>query len=135
MAKKKRRYERNKRCRSSSSSGHYDTHHLLWQRRKWKNGALKELRNYYYCMVDIPKDSLHKHIHSCVSYIPVPNETVAEQTLYQLKLLDKAGAITASDPIEKRLKLLIVLFHYVAEPTAEALKKQLDAVQSYSPSR
>ena len=42
------------------------------------------------------------------------------------------GAISDKDPFEKRLIVLIALFECVAQPTADALKKQLDLVREFN---
>lgn len=131
MAKKKARYKKRKTRKRLRTTNHYDRHHILWQRAKWNRGALRQLRDYYYCIIMLPKETLHKYIHSRVSQIPVPREIVTKDVLAHLDYLTNAGAISDNDSIEKRLKVLIALFECIEEPTATALKKQLIAVREY----
>lgn len=126
MAKKKHRHKRHK------NSSRLDKHHLLWLRSEWSSGEQKRLRNYYYCIIPLPKDSFHHHIHTRVSCIPLPKSVSAQYVFEHLKYLTLVGAIKDSDPIEKRLKLLINLFDYIEPATAAALYAQLKAVYEYN---
>lgn len=109
----------------------YDCHHLLWRRRDWSRGYAKALRNHWYCMIKIPRDTLHRLIHDEVLKIPVPSGLICRDTLAQLQLLEKANVIHDTDPIEKRLRVLICCLDTGDSPTAEALKRQLEVVENY----
>lgn len=128
MAKKRRRYLRYKRAWKSSAK---DNHHLFFIKKAWSQGVYAKLRTHHYCMVMIPKNTLHMYIHKYVLEVPVPGITAAEEALKQLKMLDSAGVLHDDDPIEKRLRLLAALFDCVAQPTANALYKQLDIVYRF----
>ena len=131
MSKLKRRYlKRRKNKPYGVSDSAKDRHHLLYQKRHYR-GILSELRNYEYCVVLIPKDSLHRLIHEYLGDIPAPKPVNAREALWQLKVLYRYGGIHDDDSIEERLKVLISLFECVEQPTADALKKQLSIVQSY----
>lgn len=108
-----------------------DKHHLLWQRRYWNNGYTKELRNYWYCVVDMPKDTLHPRIHESISHIPVPSGVSAREVLQSLRTLESYGIISENDCIVKRLAILIALFKFIEQPTVDALWKQLEVVRDY----
>lgn len=124
MAKKKRKKKRSSYpCNCGNNS-----HHLLWQRRLWNKGAVKTLRSYHYCIVDIPANTIHRKIHESIRAIPVPRQESAERVLWHLQYLEKFGGIKSNDSIEKRLKVLIALFECSEQPTADALKKQLSIV-------
>ena len=110
-----------------------DTHHLFWTRRAWSKGKARPLRDFWYCRIKIPRQGLHRHIHEEVCKIPVPDYYLCEDCLKQLQLLDKAHAIHEDDPIEKRLQILICCLDTGDSPTAEALKRQLEAVTTYKP--
>ncbi len=56
----------------------------------------------------------------------------AREALKHLEYLEKLGAISDKDPFEKRLTVLIALFEYASQPTADALKKQLDLVREFN---
>jgi hypothetical protein len=107
-----------------------DKHHLLFQRRHY-TGVLSELRHYPYCVVSIPKNTLHRRIHEYLGDIPAPRPIIAKQALDQLRMLERFGAISDNDDIEKRLTVLIALFECVEQPTADALKYQLSVVRKY----
>ena len=129
MAKKKLRYKRRKsKCVNIKSK---DRHHLCWQRRMWNRGALKELRNFHYCIIEIEKNKLHHHIHTQMSCIPAPKEIAAREALEQLRYLEGRGTISDADPIEKRLMLLAALFDCADQTTADAFRKQLDIVHKF----
>lgn len=127
MSKKKLRYKKHSKSHKKNISA-FDHHHLLWTRARWNGGALRELRLYWYCIILIPRDTLHRHIHANMCFIPVISQNSARYALNQLNMLDKAGALHEDDPIEKRLNLLAALFDYVEQETADALRKQLQIV-------
>ena len=131
MAKKKRKKKRRSsypRCSGNNS------HHLLWQRRKWNCGDVKVLRSYPYCVVDIPANTLHRAIHDGMKQIPPPSQDNARSVLWHLRFLEEYGGISDNDPIEKRLQVLIALFDCSEQPTADALKKQLKIVREFNKS-
>lgn len=115
-------------CRKVSPN---DTHHIMFTRRRWDTGAAKALREHYYAKALIPKDTLHKAIHAELAYVPVPRKVSIMFALNQLQLLEDYHAISADDSFEKKLKVLIALFECLDEPTAEALRQQLEIVQQY----
>lgn len=132
MSKKRRRYLKTKHRveKSAKSSRALDTHHLCYQKKNWKRTG-NYLRDFWYCRVDIPKNTLHKAIHRVVDNVPVPKAANARAALDQLIRLETYGAIHEWDPIEKRLSLLIALFDCVEQPTADAFRKQLQVVHEY----
>lgn len=138
MSKKKRRYLKlqKRAARRLSAAGGNDTHHLLYQRRNWRNEALTALRDYWYCKAEIPKNTLHRRIHGLVSDVPAPKATNARSALEQLRTLERYQVIHEEDSIERKLEVLIALFDYVEQATADALRKQLDIVHKfYQPSK
>lgn len=90
------------------------------------------LRRHHYCIVCIPKDTVHKHIHNSIPFIPPPREITAGSALEQLALLERFGGISQSDPIEKRLLVLAALFDCVDQATADAFRKQLEIVREFN---
>lgn len=133
MSKKKRRLK--KRIKQKNRKRHIslgkDCHHLLFQKRHWQGGLKGSLRLHWYCRVYIPRDTLHKEIHSLVKTVPVPKEESIKFALTHLEYLEKNGAIDDKDNIEKRLKVLIALFECADDQTADALKEQLEIVTSF----
>ena len=111
--------------------GENNRHHLLWQKKEWDHGNLKALRMHRYCVVNIPVQTLHRMIHEQIETIPVPTQANAEYVLEHILYLEKMGGIKNTDPIDKRLQILIALFNCMEQPTADALKKQLEIVREY----
>ena len=109
----------------------YDKHHIFFVRREWSCGNLNRLRLHKYCVVDIPKDTLHRYIHVNMEGIPAPRGQSASEALRHLGYLEGYGAISTDDPLEKRLAVLISLFECIEQPTADALKKQLQLVHDF----
>lgn len=135
MSKKKRRYNKRHKKRKNRRIEHpyvKDCHHILWQKNKWKQGSIHKLRDHYYCKIYIPRNTLHRYIHQNMAEIPVPRETDARTVLWHLNCLEKSGAVSNEDPLEKRLIVLIALFECIAQPTADALKEQLDLVREFN---
>ena len=89
------------------------------------------LRDYWYCKAEIPKNTLHRRIHSIVPNVPVPKAINARSALEQMKTLERYEVIHEEDSIERKLEVLIALFDYVEQPTADALKRQLDIVRKF----
>lgn len=109
-----------------------DTHHLCWPKYKWNRGTwAKKVRGLAYLHVRLPIDPTHSAIHAAIAEIPVPNEFTAKDVYHQLTSLLSKGALHDTDPPEMRLELLISLFDYEAQPTADALKKQLSVIRRY----
>ena len=133
MAKKKQRKRKTKR-KAPRITNAYDRHHLLWIARNWDRGALRELRYFHYCIVPLHRDTIHRFIHSRMCFIPPPAESSAKFVLQHLRNLEKCGAISDNDPIEKRLKVLAALFDCWEQPTADALRKQLRIVREFNES-
>ena len=128
MAKKKKK-RRSSYPRAGNSS---NSHHLLWQRRKWDRGDLRVLRSHPYCIVEIPANTLHRQIHEHLRQIPPPSQDNAKRVLWHLKYLQDRGGISDRDSLEKRLKVLIALFDCSEQPTADALRKQLEIVCEFN---
>ena len=134
MAKKKRRrYKRNKKARRINY-GVNDRHHLCWTRRSWGKGYTRSLRLHPYCVISLPRDTLHHYIHTKLRFIPVPKQSSAKFALAHLDLLEKIGAIHDTDSIEKRLKILAALFDCTDQPTADAFREQLRIVCKFKKS-
>ena len=133
MSKKKRRYTKYPKRRPSYAgmSGGKDTHHLCYQRKLWHGEALVALRDYWYCKAEVPKNTLHRRIHALVPIVPVPKAVNAKSALAQLRTLERYEVIHEEDTIERKLEVLIALFDYVEQPTADAFKKQLDVVRKF----
>lgn len=130
MSKAKRLKKRNRK-RHSISLHSTDRHHLLWERKLWDRGALRELRNYHYCIIEIPKNTLHKYIHANMNMIPTPSESSARYVLRELAKLEQEGRIHCDDSIRERLTTLIGLFSAIEPLTANALRKQLRLVYDF----
>lgn len=133
MAKKKKRYLRRnrKQRRLQAQRSAYDRHHLCFIKRRWSNGSIYALRQFHYCIMPIPRATLHRYIHENIAHIPVPSELGAKAALEQLRYLEKYGAISDDDPLEKRLNLLAALFDCIDQPTADGFRTQLNLVRKF----
>lgn len=109
-----------------------DSHHIFFTKTGWSSRPAHRLRTHWYCVVEIPRGTLHHKIHDKVRYVPVPRECNIIAALTQLDLLEYHEAIKPTDPLEKRLRVLISLFSVVEQPTADALEKQLEVVCEYN---
>ena len=109
----------------------YDSHHIFYTKRNWNVGYNKILRNFYYCRVSIPRDTLHHLIHTKVKSIPAPRGCNSRFVLDNLVLMTRFSTISEADSIEKRLAVLVALFDCLEPATTDALQAQLDVVRSY----
>ncbi len=123
MSKKSTRHKKRNWEKSS-----VDSHHIFYTKVSWTGAVPNKLRQHWYCIVDIPKSTLHHKIHEKVRYVPVPRVEAIRVALGQLDLLESYGAIRPDDDIEKRLHIFINIFSGPDKPTADALQKQLDVV-------
>lgn len=131
MSKERHYYKERGQAKSVCSTSSLDNHHLCFIRAWWGKGYVRELRQFHYCIMPIPKNTLHRFIHRNMSGVPVPKDYSAKQALEQLLMLEKANAIHDDDPIEKRLNLLVSLFDCIEQPTADGFRKQLELVRYY----
>ena len=101
-----------------------DKHHIFWYHKDYDRGWKKRLRDYWYCSIEIPRDTLHHIIHYEISHIPTPHSSNIKLVMEQLKSLEYHNAIHHSDTLDQRLNLLMSLFQYLEPATYEALLKQ-----------
>lgn len=113
-------------------SAKFNCHHLLWQGRHWKQGYAKLLREHPYFKVNIPKDTLHREIHSKIHDIPTPNGAECRKA-YELLLQDIASGKldVAKDSISKRLDFLIEIWENSCPATVAMLRWQKDAIAKF----
>lgn len=109
-----------------------DTHHLLFQGRHWKQGYAKLLREHPYFKVEIPKNTLHRELHSKLHDLPTPNGTECKLA-YQLVLEGIAsGRLDPEhDTAEKRLEFLIEVWKNKCPATAAMLGWQRDIIAKF----
>lgn len=108
-----------------------DRHHLCFPRHDWNKGYCHMIRSHWYCIVRIPKYTLHPAIHYSVPCIPAPFGPDAKKVYNQILELEAQGLLSPDDPIEKRLGRLMNLFAETSPGTSIAFQMQLDAVRSY----
>lgn len=123
--------KRRKRKRKQKNKGVENTHHLCWPRRRWDSGYAHAIRQHWFFRIEIPAQTLHRTIHVEMSGIPVPDGAVAREAYEQVVLLEERGALSPEASIETRLSLLIALFDYAAQPTADGFKEQLEVVRRF----
>ena len=109
-----------------------DTHHLLFQGRHWKQGHAKLLREHPYFKVEIPKNTLHRELHSKLHDLPTPNGTECKFA-YQLVLEGIAsGRLDPEhDTAEKRLEFLISVWQDKCPATVAMLGWQRDIIAKF----
>lgn len=108
-----------------------DKHHLCFPRKDWNKGYAHAIRGHWYFVVEIPKDTLHPEIHHTVPSVPVPRGSSAKDAYEQVVMLESYGVLHKTDPIEKRLRLLVALFDCADQPTADAFKEQLKVITNF----
>jgi hypothetical protein len=109
----------------------FDKHHIFYIRKEWNKGDLDKLRLHPYCIVKVRRSTLHRQLHTHLAYIPAPKECYAQKIIDHLKFLEDNKAIGPKDTLEKRLAVLISIFEFVEQPTADALKEQLRFVHEF----
>lgn len=104
-----------------------NVHHLCWIGARWNSHYhTKLLRNYWYCQVYIPKNTLHRWIHQDIpNGLSVPSETTARSVYNRLLEMEKLGELSPKDNIIVRLELLISLFGDNDPATVRGLEQQL----------
>ena len=122
---------RNQREKCAIGRIESDKHHLCFSRRQWSRGAAGELRLFHYCIVHLPKYTLHQAIHDRIGSIPPPKEVNARAALYQLKMLWKYRAISDKDSAERRLEILAACFDCCEQPTANAFRTQARIIREF----
>lgn len=130
--KKKKKLARKKALRRPRSSV-CDMHHLCWTRRNWSSPLARSLRLHPYCIVSIPKNTLHWYIHQNMEKVPVPDQKSLAYAIKQLEMMELVEEIRPDDPIEKRLRVLANLFDTCDQrTTANAFRRQLQIVCEFS---
>lgn len=108
-----------------------DKHHILWPRSLWSTGYLKELRQHWYLIVDIPTETVHKTIHREMYGVPPANGEVTKDIVTHLKILERQGVLSKEDSIVRRLTIITALCDCIAPKTASALKQQLEIASQF----
>ena len=101
-----------------------DTHHLCYTRKGWAKKYARKFRTDKYCIVTIPRDTLHAQIHQHLIEIPAPTEDGARNALKQLELLKSVRLAQHCDAIETRLEIIATTFDRSDPETAAALREQ-----------
>ena len=123
--------KRNRRNRPRQSN-EKNTHHLLYQGRHWKQGYAKLLRESPYFKVLIPRDTLHRAIHSKAHDLPTPNGVDCKRA-YQLMVEGIAsGRLDPEhDTAERRLDFLIEVWEDDCPATVAMLRWQRDIIHKF----
>ena len=121
-----------KRKRKSNKRAE-DWHHILYQKRHWKQGYAKALREHPYMGKLIPRDTLHREIHSKIHDIPTPNGRECRMAYLELCRREREGTINIQqDTIEQRIDFLIEIWSdYNCEATVAMLKWQKQVVSKF----
>lgn len=80
----------------------------------------------------IPRDTLHRTIHSKIHDIPTPNGKECRKAFEQLCRMEQQGLISQEDPVEKRIDFLIEIWKDDnCEATIAMLKWQKQVIQKF----
>lgn len=120
----KKRFKRRRRVNLNTK----DWHHYFFQKRHWKTGWAKVLREHSYCGAMIPKNTLHRFIHEGVRDVPLADGKSCRIAVGALDNWLEAGYITLEDSAERRLEILANIFNRMSPETANVLRKQLEIV-------
>ena len=124
MSKKKKKKDR-------KDTGFYDYHHILYQRRHWKCGWAKILREHPYCKAYIPQGTLHREIHSKIHDVPTPN---GENCRIAVEALDnwlEAGYISLDDRLDVKIANITKCFRAKCPATTAILDWQREIVSKF----
>ena len=101
-----------------------DSHHLCYTRKGWSKKYARKFRTDKYCIVVLPRDTIHAQIHQHLIEIPAPTEDGARNALKQLEVLKSIRMAQHCDTIDTRLAIIASVFERSDPETAEALKEQ-----------
>ena len=109
-----------------------DWHHILFQKRHWQQGYAKALREHWYMGGYIPRDTLHRTIHSKIHDVPTPNGRECRKAFEELCRREQRGLICANDTLDKRIDFLIEMWkNDNCEATIAILKWQKQVIQKF----
>lgn len=109
-----------------------DYHHFLYQKRHWKNGYAKALREHPYMGKQIHRNTIHREIHSKIHDVPCPNSKECRQAFEEITRRERDGLIDVElDTCEQRIDLLIELWAEKCPATVAILKWQRDVIAKY----
>ena len=131
MSNKKKRKPRARQPRQRTAQDWHHQLHFLYQRRHWQQGYAKALREHWYCGSYIPRDTLHRAIHSKLHDVPTPNGNVCKQVFEKLCRMENNGLISESDSPLKRLDFLIEEFDGACPATTAILQWEREIIEKF----
>ena len=105
-----------------------DCHHILYQKKHWKQGWASVLREHPYCRVYIPQNTLHREIHSKVHDIPTPCGKACRVAVEAINSWLESGLISLDDPLERRIEVISWCFRAKYKATTAMLDYQREVV-------
>ena len=106
----------------------FNCHHILFQRKHWKQGWANILREHPYCKVIIPQNTLHREIHSKVHDIPTPDGKACRVAVEAIDSWLEGGLISLDDPLERRIEVITWCFRAKYKATTAMLDYQREVV-------
>jgi hypothetical protein len=80
----------------------------------------------------IPRETLHRTIHSKIHDVPTPNGRECKKAFDELCRREQKGLISADDSIEKRIDFLIEIWEeHNCDATIAILKWQKQVIQKF----
>lgn len=123
---------RKKKKRRQVAYNAADYHHILFQRRHWKQGYAKLLREHPYMGKYIPTATLHREIHSKIHDIPTPNGVDCRRAYNRLIEWERQGIIDVEcDTLEERIQFLIDIWKDTCPATVAILEWQKDVIRKF----
>ena len=122
MAKRSRRKHRKNSC---------NCHHLLYQRRYWRKGYAKALRNHPYFKITIPANTLHAQIHRELESVDVPDNWACRTAYIILVAELEKGKLSLEDSPCQKLDFLISLWEEYFPRTASQLKIEREIIFNF----
>lgn len=109
----------------------FDCHHILYQKKHWKQGWASVLREHPYCRVYIPQNTLHREIHSKVHDIPTPCGKACRVAVEAINSWLESGLISLDDPLERRIEVISWCFRAKYKATTAMLDFQREVVVEF----
>lgn len=124
-------YKKKRSGRAKPNGSFCDYHHILFQKRHWKCGWSKILREHPYCGAYIPQATLHREIHSKIHDIPTPNSVDCRIAVEAINSWLDAGYISMEDRLDRRIEVIAWCFRAKCPATTAMLDWQKEVVSKF----
>ena len=108
-----------------------DYHHILYQKKHWQQGWAKILREHPYCGAHIPRNTLHRAIHSKIHDIPTPNSEDCKKAVQTIDKWLAEGYISLDDRLDRKIEIIACCFMIKCPATTAMLDWQKEIVSKF----